>query len=66
MYIGDNPKKDFLGANKLGMQTVWIKRNNGEYVKHSPSDKEHQADYIITHISALFQEVIEHVENEAG
>lgn len=31
IYIGDNPKKDFIGAKKLGMATVRIKRGCGEY-----------------------------------
>ena len=31
VYVGDNPLKDFYGANKLGMVTIRIKR--GEYSK---------------------------------
>lgn len=31
VYIGDNLKKDFITANKLGIQTVYIKRKNGVY-----------------------------------
>ncbi|AFY95661.1 HAD family hydrolase [Chamaesiphon minutus] len=31
VYIGDNPRKDFLGARQLGMQTIWFKRAMAEY-----------------------------------
>lgn len=33
IYIGDNPKKDFIAANRLGMETIQIKRTNGIYHK---------------------------------
>lgn len=31
IYIGDNVKKDFVTANKLGIKTIYIKRENGVY-----------------------------------
>lgn len=31
VYVGDNPKKDFLGARRLGLQTVRIRRPNTEH-----------------------------------
>ena len=33
IYIGDNEEKDFIGANKLGIYTSCIKRNDGIYTK---------------------------------
>lgn len=30
-YVGDNPSKDFEGPSKLGMYTVWIRRESGVY-----------------------------------
>jgi putative hydrolase of the HAD superfamily len=30
-YIGDNPSKDFDGPSKLGMYTVWLRRDSGVY-----------------------------------
>jgi putative hydrolase of the HAD superfamily len=31
VYIGDNPRKDFLGARQLGMYTIQIQRTDSEY-----------------------------------
>lgn len=31
VYVGDNPKKDFIGARRLGLQTVRIRRPNTEH-----------------------------------
>lgn len=31
VYIGDNPQKDFVAPNKLGMHSIQIKRNTGVY-----------------------------------
>lgn len=33
VYIGDNPKKDFLAPNELGWLTIQIRRGGGEYEK---------------------------------
>lgn len=33
LYVGDNPAKDFIAPNQLGMQTVWYKNDNGLYRK---------------------------------
>jgi putative hydrolase of the HAD superfamily len=30
IYIGDNPKRDFMGAKKMGILTIRIKRKNGD------------------------------------
>ena len=31
VYVGDNVSKDFITANKLGMSTVFINREDGVY-----------------------------------
>lgn len=31
VYIGDNPKKDFIGAKKLGIHTIRIRRERGSF-----------------------------------
>lgn len=31
IYVGDNVSKDFVGANKLGVNTIYINRENGVY-----------------------------------
>lgn len=41
IYVADNPTKDFLGANELGMTTVWIRRAGGEYSHLEPPSNGH-------------------------
>jgi len=43
IYIGDNPTKDFLGANQLGMSTIWLNLNQ-EYSQLKPPTEEHKAN----------------------
>lgn len=46
VYVGDNPLKDFLGAKKVGMRTIQIKRNDGIYSREkAPPGSE--ADLVI-------------------
>ena len=33
IYISDNPKKDFIAPNKLGWDSIHIKRSAGEYAR---------------------------------
>jgi putative hydrolase of the HAD superfamily len=53
IYVGDNPLKDFLGARRLGMKTVWIRRATGEYAKQEPPTPEHASDYCIHSFTEL-------------
>lgn len=53
VYIGDNPSKDFLGANKLGFYTIWIRRVDGEYNSLSPTSVESTSDITIGDLSEL-------------
>ena len=52
-YIGDNPLKDFVGARNLGMQTVWVKRPEGEHVDDVPPGPEYYADLELSDLTAL-------------
>lgn len=36
VYVGDNPKKDFVGARQLGLQTVRIRRPGTEHAHLEP------------------------------
>lgn len=54
IYVGDNPLKDFISAKKIGMHTVRIKRETGEYNKIIV-DKSLDADYTISNLSQLLQ-----------
>ncbi len=38
VYVGDNPKKDFVAPNELGWLTVHICRAGGEYEKENATD----------------------------
>lgn len=46
VYIGDNPKKDFIGAKTIGMDTIRIIRAVGDHILDKIS-KELEADQII-------------------
>jgi len=47
VYVGDNPEKDFIGARRVGIYTVWIRRHSGEYIHLEPPTKEYAADVVI-------------------
>ncbi|WP_424017670.1 HAD family hydrolase [Halorientalis pallida] len=36
VYIADNPTKDFVAPNELGMRSIWLDRSWGEYAAESP------------------------------
>ena len=52
VYVGDNPKKDFIGARRLGLQTVRIRRPNTEHGHVEPSPG-FEADHEITSLDSL-------------
>ncbi|MCB0112166.1 MAG: HAD family hydrolase [Caldilineaceae bacterium] len=58
VYIGDNPRKDFLGAREVGMATIWLRRADGEYTAHEPPTAAHQPDEIIASWAALQSELL--------
>jgi len=47
IYVGDNPDKDFLGARKIGMYTIQIRKTAGEYSKLPPLSYRHAPDLVI-------------------
>jgi putative hydrolase of the HAD superfamily len=54
IYIGDNPVKDFFGANKLGWETVQIKRPKGVYSSKEPLSEDFAANSVLEDLSQLF------------
>lgn len=52
IYIGDNPTKDFIGARKVGMNTVRIVRDYGDYINIKLS-LEYEADYNIKNLCEI-------------
>jgi putative hydrolase of the HAD superfamily len=53
VYVADNPAKDFLGARRVGMATVWVRRPTGFYANQEPADLEHQPDIRVTSLDEL-------------
>lgn len=52
IYVGDNPNKDFIGARKVGMNTVRIIREQGDH-KAVRLDENHEADLEIMDLGQL-------------
>lgn len=52
VYIGDNPKKDFIGARTVGMMTVRIVREAGDNMKLVPQPG-YESDEVIRNLMEL-------------
>lgn len=52
VYIGDNPRKDFIGARQLGWRTIRITRPEGEHANYQPAAHE-AADIEITSLDNM-------------
>lgn len=52
VYIGDNPYKDFIGAKKVGILTVRVINQNGEY-SNVRLNKKYEADYEIKELHEI-------------
>ena len=52
VYVGDNPKKDFIGARRLGLQTVRIRRPGTEH-GHLHAQPGFEADHELTTLDSL-------------
>ncbi len=52
VYIGDNPKKDFIGARALGWRTIRLRRKGGLHAEVDAAAG-HDADHTITDLEAL-------------
>lgn len=57
MFVGDNAVKDFVSPNRLGWQTVQIKRAGRIHIKEAPTE-EHKANLIIDNIRDIVPLVI--------
>lgn len=53
IYVGDNIKKDFITANKLGMHTVQIVREEGVYKDLDSIEESYKADHVISDLNEL-------------
>lgn len=53
IYVADNPLKDFFGAKHVGIYTIRIIRQGGEYSNCKPPSIEYSPDLTITSIEEL-------------
>lgn len=53
IYVADNPHKDFLGARRAGLGSVWCRHARGEYAGVTPASDAHCADFIIDNLTLL-------------
>lgn len=56
VYVGDNPRKDFVGAKELGFQTVRIIREQGDHIDKNLTN-EYEVHYVINNFKEL-QEIL--------
>ena len=52
VYVGDNPKKDFIGARKLNMKTIRIKHTNGDHI-NDIAEGGYEADFLIKNLQEI-------------
>jgi putative hydrolase of the HAD superfamily len=52
VYVGDNPLKDFIGARKMGMMTIQIKKSGTEHSGLLP-EPGFEADYVLATLDDL-------------
>ena len=58
LYVGDNPLKDFVSPKKIGIHTVRIKRETGEYGRIENGSLD--ADHTISDLRQLLQVIGEY------
>jgi len=62
VYIGDNPKKDFVGLKPLGMKTIRVMKSQYKDIKKS---KKFEAHYKIDSIKDLTMNFVQKIFEEA-
>lgn len=55
VYVGDNPRKDFLGARRAGLESIWLQLPGGVYADLFPESSEYDADIRVNSMRALEQ-----------
>ena len=58
VYIGDNPKKDFIFPNESGMKSIRIRYENGVYSDQEPESEKHSPTITVNSISELHRILI--------
>ncbi|QLH81204.1 HAD family hydrolase [Halosimplex pelagicum] len=62
-YIADNPAKDFIAPNEIGMRSVWVNRSWGEYMNEEPTTERQTPTHRIEDLRDV-PELLEKWENE--
>lgn len=53
VYVADNVRKDFLGARRVGMYTVWLREKGGIYYDSPPPSPEYAPHVTIASLDQL-------------
>lgn len=53
VYVADNCAKDFLGARRAGLSTIWVRYSGGDYCRIAPPTTDHAAGIIVDSIDHL-------------
>lgn len=65
VYVADNPAKDFLGARRAGMASIWLRRPAGEYTQLTPASPQHAPDITVSTLAELEHVLLEAVRAPA-
>jgi len=60
VYIGDNPQKDFISPNKIGMLSIRIRYKSGIYTEIEPESPQYAATATVYNVDEL-KDLIIHV-----
>lgn len=63
IMVGNNLERDILGANRLGLITVWSNWNDNDNYKSEPDIEDEEPDYTIGTLPDLIS-VLEKIEND--
>ncbi len=53
VYVADNPLKDFLGARRAGLATIWARHSDGDYARLAPPGDGYAPDLRCDSLPAL-------------
>ena len=55
VYVADNPGKDFLACQQLGMSSIWVRHPASMYAELEPKGVDHVADHVIRSITDIMK-----------
>jgi putative hydrolase of the HAD superfamily len=66
VYVADNCAKDFLGARRAGLSTIWVKYSEGDYCRNDPPTADHAAEQVVRSVAELTTLLLRGAEAEAA